>query len=375
MPLAGSPHRAAPILFVTWLAAGCGGNAFSAAVPSGNDSGAQTTDSGAEAGTTDSGSVCVDFEAAAADLVCERDQDCTVVRTGEVCQGGCACGDTPVNAGAAARFASDTATLNLESCPCAFDGEAHCLAGQCTLCGPDITNQPAGCSDSGTRLAKDGGAEDGGVAEAGDGDSGVKTADSGVDAGTTDGGSKCVDVEPAPTDLTCSSDQDCALVRSGEVCKGQCSCGDTPVNVGAAARFASDTAPLNLESCPCAFAGEARCLAGQCTLCAVGGNQPSGCADAATTPPATDGGICVDIDLSTYDQSCVLATDCIVILTGQVCSSECACGGSPVNVSQQARYEEATSGITFGACFCPVEIAPSCVGNMCILPVAMPLSP
>jgi hypothetical protein len=134
-------------------------------------------------------------------------------------------------------------------------------------------------------------------------------------------------------------------------------------------------APLKLESCPCAFQGEARCLAGQCTLCAAGSTQPAGCADAATTPPAADGGLCVDIDLSTYDQSCVVATDCIVILTGQVCSSECACGGSPVNAAEQARYEEATSGIAFGECACPLEIAPSCVGNTCVLPAAMPLSP
>ena len=379
MPLSATLHRIARILFVTWLGAGCGGNAFSAAAPSGKDSGPQTADSGAEAGTTDSGAACVDFEATAADLVCEQDQDCTVVRTGQVCQGGCACGDTPVNAGAAARFVSDTATLNLESCPCAFDGEPRCLAGQCTLCGLDITNQPAGCSDSGTPLAKEGGADggvvDGSVEEAGDRDSGVKTADSGVDAGTTDGGSQCIDFEPAPSDLTCGSDQDCELVRSGAVCIGQCSCGDTPVNTGASARFASDTAPLKLESCPCAFEGEARCLAGQCTLCAAGSTQPAGCADAATTPPATDGGLCVDIDLSTYDQSCVVATDCIVILTGQVCSSECACGGSPVNAAEQARYEEATSGIAFGECACPLEIAPSCVGNTCVLPAAMPLSP
>jgi hypothetical protein len=242
-------------------------------------------------------------------------------------------------------------------------------------------------SDAGITSAEDGASEDGGipdvavedggtgVAEAGERDSGVKAADSGADTGTTDGGSKCVDFEPTPSDLACGSDQDCALVRSGEVCKGQCSCGDTPVNAGAAARFASDVAPLDLASCPCAFPGEARCLAGQCALCGPGSNQPAGCADAAAPPPGTDGGMCVDIDLSTYDQSCVLASDCIVILTGQVCSSECTCGGSPVNASEQRRYDEATSGITFRKCSCPIETAPSCVGNKCIVPVAVPLTP
>jgi hypothetical protein len=256
----------------------------------------------------------------------------------------------------------------------------------------------SGSTDAGLKSADDGGSEDGGVAdvgvedggigvaEAGERDSGVQTADSGADTGTidsgsgadtgtTDSGSKCVDFEPTPSDLSCESDQDCALVRKGEVCKGQCSCGATPVNAGAAARFASDTAALDLASCPCAFEGEARCLAGQCALCGVGGNQPAGCADAAGPPPATDGGMCVDIDLSTYDQSCVLASDCILILTGQVCSSDCSCGGSPVNASERPRYEAATSGITFAKCFCPVEVAPSCVASKCIRPVAVPLNP
>jgi hypothetical protein len=387
MPLSGSLLiRVAPLFLVTWLAAACEGETFSGGAQPGDGPGVQSADSGTGTGMPESGSACIDFEATAADFVCERDQDCTVVRTGEVCTGECACGDIPVNAGAAARFETESTPLTFLGCSCAYH-DVHCLTGQCTLCGPDIPNRPAACSDAGIESAedggvvdggsKDGGVEDGGigVVEAGERDSSVKTADSGGDTGTTDAGPKCVDFEPTLSDLTCGSDQDCALVRTGEVCKSQCSCGDTPVNAGAAARFASDTAPLDLASCPCAFEGEPRCIAGQCTLCGFGGNQPAGCADAAAPSPGTDGGMCVDIDLSTYDQSCVRASDCIVILTGEVCSSECTCGGSPVNGSEQPRYEEATSGITFGKCFCPVELAPSCVGNKCVLPVAVPLNP
>ena len=55
--------------------------------------------------------------------------------------------------------------LELGEVPLRLDGEARCLAGQCTLCGLDITGEPAGCSDSGTPLAKEGGA-DGGVGTA-----------------------------------------------------------------------------------------------------------------------------------------------------------------------------------------------------------------
>jgi hypothetical protein len=216
-------------------------------------------------------------------------------------------------------------------------------------------------------------------------DSGSSTGDSGGWTGTNDGGSSCVDVTITPSDVSCGSDQDCDLIRSGEVCNGQCSCGDTPVNAAAASRFQTETASLKLASCPCAFPGEPRCLAGQCTLCGVGSNQPAGCADSGITiypiDGATvdtgsteidsglstgDGGTCVDIVLSTYDQSCTQAKDCILIQTGDVCSGNCACGGSPVNVSEQSRYDQATSGIVFGLCPCPAEFAPQCVNNTCV---------
>jgi hypothetical protein len=311
MPPSGNLLRASPpFLLVTWLAVACGGETFSEGVQPGEDSGVQAIP-GVQA--ADSGT------------------------------------ETGI------PDSSDAGTASAEAGGSEDGGSEDG--------GSEDGSLDAGVGDGGT-----------GVAEAGERDSGVKAADSGADTGTTDSGSKCVDFEPTPSDLACGSDQDCALVRSGEVCKGQCSCGDTPVNAGAAARFASDTAPLDLASCPCAFPGEARCLAGQCALCGPGSNQPAGCADAAAPPPGTDGGMCVNIDLSTYDQSCVLASDCIVILTGQVCSSECNCGGSPVNASEQRRYDEATSGIRFGECSCPVETAPSCVGNKCILPVAVPLN-
>jgi hypothetical protein len=331
MSLTGDLLRVAPFLAGTLLAAACGGAAFSAGMQPGDNPGVQTADSGTKTGMTDSGSACVDFEI-----------------TGQAA--GC----------------SDAGTTS------AGDGGA---GGGGPEGGAGGGGQDGGVGGGGPEGGAGGGGQDGGVgvADAGEKDSGANTGDA-SDAATTEAGANCVEFEPTPSDLTCGGDLDCALVRTGEVCKDQCSCGDAPVNAAAAARFASDTAPLDLASCPCAFSGEARCLAGRCTLCGIGGNQPAGCDDAATTPPATDGGKCVNVDLSTYDQSCVRATDCIVILTGQVCNSECACGGSPVNATEQARYDEATSGLTPGACSCPLEPEPSCVGNKCVLPTAIPLS-
>lgn len=223
------------------------------------------------------------------------------------------------------------------------------------------------------------------------GDSGVVT-DSGIGTGATDGGGAgCVDLEVAPSDLSCGSDSDCELVGTGEVCNGQCSCGDTPVNAAAGARFQSETASLTLEGCPCADPGEARCLGGQCTLCALGSTEPAGCGDSGTTTiedggivivdggefdtgiSDADGGTCVYIDPSTYDQSCNQASDCILIETGVVCSGQCACGGTPVSASEQSSYEQATSGIKFSACPCAAEFPIECrqigqgVGNTCVV--------
>jgi hypothetical protein len=202
-----------------------------------------------------------------------------------------------------------------------------------------------------------------------------------------------VDLEVASSDVSCGSDQDCALVRTGEVCDGQCACGDTAVNAAAAARFQSDTASLTLEGCPCALPGETRCLGGQCTLCGFGPDQPAGCADAGvatledggievvdggvfdTGVSDADGAACVDIELSTYDLSCNSASDCILIQAGEICSGQCSCGSRPVSASEQPRYDQATSGITFGECSCPLELSPSCFENRCELPLVLPVDP
>jgi hypothetical protein len=208
------------------------------------------------------------------------------------------------------------------------------------------------------------------------------TTDSGVGTVTTDDGAECVDLEVASSDLSCVSDQDCAPSLTGKVCEGQCACGDTSVNAAAAARYQSETASLNLVACPCPAQGEPRCLGGQCTLCGFGPNQPAGCDDTGITP-IEDGGIfdgneldspisvadadrCVDVDLSTYDSSCNQASDCIVIQT-QVCSGDCACGGSAVSASEQSRYQQETSGITPALCACGFETTPQCIRNQCVI--------
>lgn len=104
------------------------------------------------------------------------------------------------------------------------------------------------------------------------------TADAGSDGGT------CVDINPASYETSCNSDSDCTLVRTGDICDGQCSCGDTPINQSGISKYQAATSGLSLEACPCVFPGTVNCVASQCTLCSGQPGQPSGC------PSSVDGG-------------------------------------------------------------------------------------
>jgi len=108
-------------------------------------------------------------------------------------------------------------------------------------------------------------------------------------------------------------------------------------------------------------------------LCPYDGTSPPGCGSGSGTS-SSDAGVsgsgsgaaqCVQISLSSYDQSCNVASDCTVIETGNVCSGSCGCGDTFINVSGEAQYEQAVSGITFGDCFCP-SVEPQCVNNQCV---------
>jgi hypothetical protein len=69
-------------------------------------------------------------------------------------------------------------------------------------------------------------------------DAGPETsvADAGTD-GSTDGG-LCIEIPAlAASDLSCDSDQDCTLARSGSVCSCQCSCPEAVANSAAYERI------------------------------------------------------------------------------------------------------------------------------------------
>jgi len=220
------------------------------------------------------GSGCVDVVVSAAAAACESDSDCELVRTGDVCDGQCSCGDTPVNAAAALAVNAATSSLTLEGCPCAFPGEPRCIAGACTLCsfGPD---QPAGCNDSGTTtIGVDGGVTtgpDSGVTtvEAGETDSGVTTVDAGL---------LCVDIDAASYLVGCTQATDCTIITSGQVCSGDCGCGNAAISASSLSAYDQATSGIVFEACPCVDPGQVECISGACVLCTFGPNAPPGCA-------------------------------------------------------------------------------------------------
>jgi hypothetical protein len=203
----------------------------------------------------------------------------------------------------------------------------------------------------------------------------------------------CVDIQITSDELTCTSDEECTLaVGGGEVCSGGCACPGYPVNTAGAASIEEKLSTLSQDGCGgCPYEGQARCLGGQCTLCPnpefMGIPQPPGCLDGGSgdsglggdsgngdAQPGTDSGIvtdggqeCVDIDLSTYNQSCNVPSDCIAIFTGEVCvPSDCPCDQAFVNISEQARYDQAINSLPPDDCTCPTLGEAKCISGMCI---------
>src|SRR5208283_2561625 len=99
-------------------------------------------------------------------------------------------------------------------------------------------------------------------------------------------------------------------------------------------------------------------LASLCLAACTGKTSESGDGGAGGDGGSGSAGGCVDVELSTYDLSCQEDSDCITISAGQICPGDCACGGATINVSGQARYQSAVSGIQTGVCGCPLENEP-----------------
>jgi hypothetical protein len=124
------------------LAVACGGRATG---PGGDGSSSGASSSGGVTSSgTSSGGACVTVDASTYDASCAVDADCTSIRSGLVCSGGCDCGgDTPINVSGEARYEASIAGLELTACPCPMSPPVRCVAQRCTVC----ANGPpdAGC--------------------------------------------------------------------------------------------------------------------------------------------------------------------------------------------------------------------------------------
>src|SRR5580704_3121666 len=82
--------------------------------------------------------------------------------------------------------------------------------------------------------------------------------------------------------------------------------------------------------------------------------------DASAEGGSGDGAACVNVELSSYDQSCNVDADCVEITSGTICNGSCACGGSAINVDGKARYQSQVAGITTAGCPCAYPGNPTC---------------
>jgi hypothetical protein len=141
-------------------------------------------------------------------------------------------------------------------------------------------------------------------------DPGTSTADGGASAidgkaSASDGGAPssstsntCIDLVLAPSELACETDQDCALVATGQVCSGYVAadlCTTGAANSQGVARITAalasvpSTAPAGPWDFCDAVVGTPTCIAGQCTICGpVPGNAPHVCPDDAGSDSGSD---------------------------------------------------------------------------------------
>src|ERR1019366_7166364 len=179
-------------------------------------------------------------------------------------------------------------------------------------------------------------------------------------------GAACVNVELSSYDRSCNVDADCVEITSGTICNGNCECGGSVINVDGQARYQSQVAGIMSGDCPCFDSGNPTCVDHTCTICAPGSGGSCGVTAVDAGPPPSDAATCVNIDLSTYDQSCTQSSDCVSVTAGTLCSGECACRGSLINVDGQARYNQAITGIVPAMCACPSWGEPACVQDRCV---------
>ena len=179
-------------------------------------------------------------------------------------------------------------------------------------------------------------------------------------------GGTCVDIEPSAYDQSCKVDSDCVAISTGDICSGyDCACPNGAISAGDQARYeqaVSSVEPGPGPLCECPALGSARCLESKCTFSAITPRD-------AGPDSAKEGGGCVDIEPSSFDQSCKADSDCVAIGSGDFCPLyECACPNAAINADGQTRYEQELSSVpraSGAGCECPALGSARCVQSKC----------
>jgi len=217
----------------------------------------------------------------------------------------------------------------------------------------------SGGSSGGGSGGGSGGSSGGGSGGSSGGGSGSSSGISGSSSGvssSSSGGPACVYVDPSTYDTSCNQASDCVYVTTGEVCDGYCQgCGNTLINQDGLARYDQTVASIVVGQCGCDLQVPPSCVNHQCASEGPDGGPP-------------DGGTCVYVDPSSFDHSCNVDSDCTSILSGDICSGQCDCGGNTaINVDGESQYQDDVAGIAFLGCPCPAPPPTVCVAGTCEL--------
>jgi hypothetical protein len=120
-------------------------------ITTGDDSGVGMTDGGfSDDGgfTNDAGVECVFIDLSTYDTSCVTNSDCTIIAAGQVCDGSCDCGGSPVNVDGEATYEQAVSGIVFAECPCAAELPPACVGTTCTACSGSPTDPPE-CGDTG----------------------------------------------------------------------------------------------------------------------------------------------------------------------------------------------------------------------------------
>jgi hypothetical protein len=182
------------------------------------------------------------------------------------------------------------------------------------------------------------------------------TATGGMAGTTSVDAATCGVIRASDYNQSCKADSDCVRVFSGDTCVA-CPCPNSTINKNAAAGY-HPLIPVGGPACACPMPGIPTCVSGVCTIC-----PPAGCPvkDSGTT--SVDAAVCGVIRASDYDQSCKVATDCVLVVEGDTCSGGCSnCQNATINRVAAAAYHPNFKGLI---CPCPAPPMPSCVAGVC----------